>query len=237
MDAFSKNLGSLQQAILDAEYRELPGELCRCGTGQALYYCKDCFLSPLQCKSCIISTHSHIPFHHIHEWSGTHFQRISPSSLGLLLQLGHHSGPCPNHSDSPPRDMTVIHTNGIHKYQLVFCHCVDAPSEPLQLTRSRLFPATLERPETVFTFSVLDNFHMLSLTSKIPAYDYWNALVNLTDHVFPKTVKVRHISISTIIHSDQRARTDIVNFFGWDASGATSQCCVEWANFMALTIS
>lgn len=162
MDAFSKHLGSLQQAILDSEYCEFPGQSCECGAGLALYYCKDCFLSPLLCQSCIVSKHSCIPCHQIHEWSGTHFRRISPSNLGLLLQLGHHSGPCPNHSNSPPCDMMVIHTNGIHKYQLVFCHCADAPSKPLQLTRSCLFPATLERPETLFMFSALDNFHMLS---------------------------------------------------------------------------
>lgn len=194
MDAFSEHLDSLQQGIIDSEYSASPGQTCRCGEGQALYYCKDCFLSSLYCKSCVVSAHSRTPFHQIREWGGSYFRRASLSKLGLLLTLGHDTGPCPNRSSSSkPRNVTIIHTNGIHDYQIEFCHCADASSVLVQLTRSRLFPATVQRPETLFTFSVLDNFHMLSLTSKIPAYDYWNALVNLTDHVFPKNVPVSQI--------------------------------------------
>jgi len=194
MDAFFKHLDSLQQAIMDSEYPASPGQICRCGEGQALYYCKDCFLSSLYCKSCVVSVHSRTPFHRIQEWSGSYFRRASLSNLGLLLMLGHDTGLCPNRSSSSkPRNITIIHTNGIHDYQIEFCHCADASSALVQLTRSRLFPATVQRPETLFTFSVLNHFHMLSLTSKIPAYDYWGALVNLTDHVFPKNVPVSRI--------------------------------------------
>ena len=195
MDAFFKHLDLLQQAIMDSEYWASPGQMCRCGDGQALYYCGDCFLSPLYCRSCVLAAHSRTPFHQIQEWSGSYFRRTSLSKLGLLLTLGCDAGLCPNcSSSSKPRNVTIIHTNGIHNYQIKFCHCADTSSVLVQLMRSHLFPTTVQRPETLFMFSVLDNFHMLSLTSKIPAYDYWDTLVNLTDHVFPQNTRTLEIS-------------------------------------------
>ena len=191
MNTFLEHLDSLQQAVLDSKHPVFTGQSCRCGVEQALYYCMDCFLSPWYCKSCIILVHSHLPFHQIQEWSRTCLRRVSLSDLGLQLSLGHEAGSCPNHSSiSKPRKVTIIHTNGVHDYQLEFCQCVDALAEPFQLTCSRLFPATIERPETLFTFDILDHFHTLNLTSKILAYDYWDALVKQTDHVFPKSIPV-----------------------------------------------
>jgi hypothetical protein len=192
MEPFLKHLDSLQQVILDSEHPVLfPGQLCRCGGGGTLYYCKDCFLSSFHCGPCVVSAHKHLPFHRVQEWSSTYLRRSSLSNLGLALSLGHGIEPCPNRPTATvPRKVIIVHTNGVHKHKLEFCHCTDALTEPLQLTRSSLFPATMERPGTLFTFDILDYFQMLSLTSKIPAYDYWNALVNFMDHVFPKNVHI-----------------------------------------------
>lgn len=223
MDPFLKHLDSLQQAILDSDHPMLiPGQLCQCRYRDVLYYCKDCFSLSLHCKSCIISAHKHLPFHWVQEWSGTYFHCTSLSNLVLVLLLRHHVEPCPNHpTTSVPCKMIVIHTNGVHECRLEFCHCIDALAEPLQLMCLRLFPVTMERPGTLFTFSVLDDFQMLSLTSKIPAYDYWNVLVNFTDHVFPKNIQVCILMLIPVIYSDRCSRINITNFFGWSMSGTT----------------
>ncbi|KAJ7777666.1 hypothetical protein DFH07DRAFT_951315 [Mycena maculata] len=78
-----------------------------------------------------------------------------------------------------------------------FCACPrdgdgKVPEEWEQLVAVRLFPASWKRPETVFTSSVLRQFHIHSLTSKKSAYDYVRALAKLTDNVFPQDVKNRY---------------------------------------------
>jgi hypothetical protein len=49
----------------------------------------------------------------------------------------------------------------------------------------------MKHPQTAFSFAVLDNFHQLTLSSKKSMYDYHDALVKLTDPVFPQDVPVR----------------------------------------------
>ena len=47
----------------------------------------------------------------------------------------------------------------------------------------------MSRPQTAFTFEMLDTFHLLTLQSKISAYDYYSSLENKTNNV-SKSVKV-----------------------------------------------
>ena len=77
-------------------------------------------------------------------------------------------------------------------YRVLPLHSRTAEAE--QLAKSSLFPASFERPETVFTFNVLKQFHILGSTAKIPAYDFFNTLVNMTDNAFPKNVPVSNSS-------------------------------------------
>lgn len=51
-----------------------------------------------------------------------------------------------------------------------------------QLLRMQWFPATCERPQTVTTFECLSLFHLLTLQGKLTAYDFYMALVHLTDN-------------------------------------------------------
>jgi hypothetical protein len=48
----------------------------------------------------------------------------------------------------------------------------------------------MERPETAFTFAVLNDFHIHSLTSKKSALDYVDALQKLTSAAFPRQTPV-----------------------------------------------
>jgi hypothetical protein len=151
----------------------------------------------MMCATCIVRKHDDHPFHHIDEWNGLHFTRTSLMKLGLRLQTDLESGALPcrnvNQVSSPAREIVVLDENGFHHVKIEFCACTKGdvvPEEWEQLLGVRLFPATWKRPETVFTFNVLRQFHIHSLTSKKSVHDYIRALAKLTDSAFPQDVKV-----------------------------------------------
>ncbi|GLB34092.1 hypothetical protein LshimejAT787_0109760 [Lyophyllum shimeji] len=192
MDIFSKHFDVLQAAILSTEYHRHIGSSCPCGKALSTFRCTECFQSELFCQDCIVAQHRNHPLHFLQEWTGTFFRRAHLVDLGFMLTLGHGGDPCPNGlSTSKGRPTVIVHINGIHKANIKYCHC-DSLSEPDQLARERLFPATIEQPETAFTFAVLKHFHISNLTSKISAYDYFGSLRSLTNNAFPQEVPDRY---------------------------------------------
>jgi hypothetical protein len=128
-------------------------------------------------------------FHLVEEWTSTHFARCTLESLGLTIFLGHHGQHCPNAPKSQSakqsgRRTTIVNTNGIQISCIEYCYCLSSASKPLQLIATGLFPATMEQPDTAFTFEVLNDFHIHTLTSKKSAYDYFTALKKHTDNTF-----------------------------------------------------
>jgi hypothetical protein len=193
MAIFATFLGAIQTAIFASYFHEDIGKMCSCGLDVVKYWCQDdCFNAPMLCKSCILDVHRHLPFHRLQQWQGTHFCRTSLLDLGGTIYLGHQGQRCPNLSNSlsQGRLIVVTHTNSIHTLRIDFCHCHGAASEHLQLIQARLFPATITKPESAFTFGVLKEFHIHNLTSKKPLYDYFDALRRLTNNVFPQNVPV-----------------------------------------------
>ncbi|KAK1227310.1 hypothetical protein PQX77_009695 [Marasmius sp. AFHP31] len=91
--------------------------------------------------------------------------------------------------DSTPVDITVVDCNGIHTVKVVFCECPGVGNWFQQLLEARLFPATVDIPQTVFTFDVLRDFHLHTLSSKKTPYDFLYALRMKTDNAFPEEVK------------------------------------------------
>lgn len=195
MAMFSQHFEALQSTILEHEYDLRVTVDCGCGSkGPAIYRCKECFESAPLCVHCILNSHRHLPFHHIEKWNSMHFTRTGLDSLGQVIQLGHGMQQCPNApSGSKGRATTIVHTNGIHDAHVKFCHCLNAASQPLQFMSSGLFPATMDKPETVFTFVAQKEFHVHTLASKKSAYDYFIALQKLTDNVFPDCTPVSAI--------------------------------------------
>jgi hypothetical protein len=189
MEHFAPHFDTLQAAILSTHYHKDVGGRCSCGSETAPYKCEECFLPRMLCYTCIVSTHVQHPFHHIGEWSGTHFKRTSLHTLGAAIYLGHCGEKCKNRLPGPGRNTVIVHTNGIHHVCIEYCRCDDVP-EAIQLAQSQLFPATMERPETAFTFAVLNDFHMHSLTSKKSAMDYIDALRKHTNAAFPQHTPV-----------------------------------------------
>ena len=194
MATFSQDFLPLQNSILLQHYHPDIGSKCACSDTKALFRCAGsecCFDSNLLCKSCILEQHKKLPFHHIEVWNSAHFVDSSLESMGFVLHLGYYGEPCPNGLPSAhPRVMVIVHTNGYHKLPVSFCQCYGAMTEAIQLSNQKLFPATIEQPQTGFSFVVLNHFHQFTLSSKKSLYDYVDALVKLTNATFPQDVLV-----------------------------------------------
>jgi len=78
----------------------------------------------------------------------------------------------------------VFDVSGAHLVNINYCGCW--PDDPMdrrtQHLRHRWFPATLIRPQTVFTFDFLDTFHELTLQSKGNLYDFYLTILRKTDN-------------------------------------------------------
>lgn len=197
MREFGAHFDAIQSGILEREYDARVNSPCSCGKSLAHFRCEQCFQLPPSCSDCAVASHLHSPFHHIQEWRGSHFVRTSLKALGHIIALGHSSSKCPNAPIKlAVRSITVVHTNGIHKYTIEFCHCFEAANEPLQMISAGLFPATMDHPETAFTIQLLEEYEAHTLASKKSAFDYFSALVNLTDNVFPGRVLVSNNSLT-----------------------------------------
>jgi hypothetical protein len=186
METFSQHFDALQNAILGREYDAAATLDCRCSSGPAHYRCEECFGCQPSCQQCLLDSHYHLPLHRVQEWTGTHFARKSLCELGMIICLGHHALRCPNAAHSSGgRPTVIVNTNGIHNTKVIYCCCATAAAEPLQLASNGFFPATVDQPETAFTFSLLDDFEVHALASKKSAYDHFTALQRLTDGAFP----------------------------------------------------
>ncbi|KAG6369720.1 hypothetical protein JVT61DRAFT_13648 [Boletus reticuloceps] len=107
----------------------------------------------------------------LREWTGSYWVWQTLRELGLVIQLGH----CPREPCYLPKapyanDFMIIDSNGIHSIALQFCGCETANSHLHQLLCYCLFPAITDKPKTAATFSILEEFHILSVESKISAH-------------------------------------------------------------------
>jgi hypothetical protein len=166
------------------------------------FRCSDCFPhSSLRCVGCLLENHKENPLHQIEvclssffrsstqllllqEWNGTFFEKRQLKDLGLRVQLGHGGRPCPCPAPGSS-DFVIIHVNGVHHVNVDFCDCgsLESPSPHprVQLLRFGWFPATFERPKTAFTFDLLKLFHKVTLQGKTTLYDFYMAIIQLSD--------------------------------------------------------
>ncbi|KAH6893986.1 hypothetical protein BKA70DRAFT_1320196 [Coprinopsis sp. MPI-PUGE-AT-0042] len=151
--------------------------------------CRDCWDGGLlKCKDCMVSNHHNLPLHRVEAWNGDFFHKAYLYDLGLTVQLGHDGGPCPD-SVKGPIDFQVFDTTGIFPVRIKYCRCrkqfgnAGLLERRIQLMRARLFPATLDRPQTAFTFEMLESFHKLTQQGKVTAYDFYNSIVQRSDRL------------------------------------------------------
>lgn len=103
-------------------------------------------------------------------------------SLGLRIQLGHLNGVCSLPQPAFNDDFVVIDMNGIHRVAIDYCGCQQLLPKTVQLLRARLFPSTVIDPKTAATFHVLQTFQMLSFTSKVSVFEFYQALARKSDN-------------------------------------------------------
>ncbi|KAF8449453.1 hypothetical protein L210DRAFT_3609687 [Boletus edulis BED1] len=170
--------------ILNHVARERTATTCTiCKSRPARYWCHNCLTLDLYCKECLLSSHASQPLHNVKEWQGSYWARTSLKEVGLVIQLSHPSGmPCVLPKTPYGDDFVIIDGNGIHSVTLRLCGCETAETSPQQLLRFRLFPASTDKPCTAATFSVLEEYHLLALESKVSAHHFYNSLVRRSDN-------------------------------------------------------
>lgn len=124
------------------------------------------------------------------KWCGTHFQDSQLYSLGHRVHLGHDGERCPS-----PRfimeGFTVVDLGGIHVVAVVFCGCVGAPKNDIQLLRVRWFPGTIKDPRSAYTFDTLNTYHLLNLQGKLSLHDFYHSIRHKCDNAGVHELKVR----------------------------------------------
>lgn len=80
---------------------------------------------------------------------------------------------------------------GYHYIRVRYCRCASQVPAHRQLLRAGLYPASQKRPQTVFTFQLLDDCYLDNLECKTAFNNYHNKLRRLTSKTFPHLVPVR----------------------------------------------
>ncbi|KAG2029343.1 hypothetical protein BDR03DRAFT_1018509 [Suillus americanus] len=136
----------------------------------------------------------------LQEWTGIYFVPVSLKKLGLRVQLGHPAGKyCLLPQKAFNDDFTLIHTNGIHEIGLDYCGCETAERHVKQLLRTAWFPATSTDPRTAATFTILEQYHLLSFESKASGYEFYHSLAHLTDNTGLRPRKDRYEAFMRIV--------------------------------------
>jgi CxC2 like cysteine cluster associated with KDZ transposases len=179
--------------------------------------CKDCYSNHLFCQGCILKNHVMLPFHRLEHWQGGFFRDTSLHQQGYMMHLGHGGAPCPSVGLQDMDDgiileeedivedtshllgqwevleshiVVVVDCSGVHQRRISWCYCSGAPEKHIQLLRHRLFPATIKRPSTVFTFNVLEYFQIDAVECKTAAFNFFSKLRRLTNSSVPGAVPV-----------------------------------------------
>lgn len=131
------------------------------------------------------------------------FEYVTLKELGLKIQLGHrHDGsPCSNPVWTRD-DFSVIDINGRHLVSLAFCNCDNAAKAGNiveQLLRFDLYPATDCEPNTVFTFGLIEHYHIQSLQGKVSMYDYYTSLERMTDNTGTQKIRDRYKAFMRVV--------------------------------------
>ncbi|KAH9011266.1 hypothetical protein EDB85DRAFT_1847414, partial [Lactarius pseudohatsudake] len=95
-------------------------------------------------------------------------------------------------TDSGNPLFTVVDQGGIFDMEVVFCICSELDNTDEQLLQAGLFPATFKQIETLFTFSVLEDFLVDNLECKTTAQQFYAKLQNMTSKMFPNNVPNRY---------------------------------------------
>ncbi|KIK30870.1 hypothetical protein PISMIDRAFT_86912, partial [Pisolithus microcarpus 441] len=207
--------------LLELEAPPVP-QICKKCQRDRVYRCPDCMHQLLLCTNCCCTVHEAHPFHRIQQWTGVFFKDSALHMTGLQLHLGHGRALCPSASMNEPaplsdpsvmddgewedmdnipchlrlpvgsKHLTIVDVMGVHFLLVQACQCPNADSFHMQLFQAKLCPSTFEKPSTVFTFSVLDDFLRDNVECGTSGMNYYNKLRRVTSNVFPHLVVDRY---------------------------------------------
>lgn len=126
----------------------------------------------------------------VQKWNGRGFVSTPLMRLGLHIDLGHEDGSVCDKRMSDSHVLVVLHDNGIHEVSVRYCNCLEGIPRRRQLLRYGWYPATVYRPATCASLAGLELFHAATLTGKVSAYNFYKALVYMTDAKGLKVPKV-----------------------------------------------
>ncbi|OAX31536.1 hypothetical protein K503DRAFT_794935 [Rhizopogon vinicolor AM-OR11-026] len=97
--------------------------------------------------------------------------------------------------------MTIVHSTGVFTHNVLWCHCPGSGHQQhSQLLKAGLFPASISRPQTAFTFDVLDHFLIDALECKTSAMSFFQKLCRLTNNASPDSVPDRYHELMRVSH-------------------------------------
>ena len=118
-------------------------------------------------------------------------QETGPGSLHEGEEEGDSSGgPLAGWENQDTRCLVIVDTSGVHQLRIGWCQCKPTVEPHIQLLRNRFFPASVKRPSTAFTVSLLDHFHVDSVECKTSASSFFSKLRRLVDSSSPHSVPV-----------------------------------------------
>lgn len=105
--------------------------------------------------------------------------------------------------------LVVVDVLGIYELRIRPCRCTSNATPVVdQLLQAGLYPASVKRTRTVFTFRVLDDYDLENLETKSSAAKYYNKLKRLTSNAFPHSVPNRYRELMRVTRQwrDLKAR-------------------------------
>ncbi|KAF9496955.1 hypothetical protein BDN71DRAFT_1588551 [Pleurotus eryngii] len=233
LDDYLRYRQGIVDSLLEIDGR-LGSRVChKCTAEEGVYRCESCLYPELYCAKCVVKCHVRSPFHRLLRWDGSSFVDCSLQSLHATIWLGHNGARCPNASDIV-KDFVVVDLSGIHLTNIGFCGCYQQgmPHHRRdQLLRHRLFPATLKVPQAAFTLDVLETFHLLTLQSKVAAYDFYRTLEHKTDNAGVKDLPDYYERFLDVIQVYRNLMAAKRSGRAHDPAGvkatATGECAVE----------
>ena len=95
-----------------------------------------------------------------------------------------------NTTSSGYNQLICVDGTGVHQRRVQWCICPNSPEPHIQLFHMRLFPASIRRPSTAFTFNVLDEFYIEAMQNKTSAQGFFSKLCRMTSNAFPSSIPV-----------------------------------------------
>ncbi|KAG9315413.1 hypothetical protein JVU11DRAFT_4564 [Chiua virens] len=134
----------------------------------------------------------------VQQWNGRFYEGIALKELGFSLNLGHNGKVCPASGNGGAEwssdQFVIVDSAGIFTHSVKWCGCNGAlvENKHLQLLQCGLFPASITKPQTAFTFRVLDEFLVDALECKTSASSFYMKLKRLTNNAFPDSLPDRY---------------------------------------------